>query len=107
MSTTRQRAANAANAQHSTGPKSQDTKAAVRFNATKHGLTSKLVVIPGEGPEAFDSLKADLTTSYQPANLAEQFLVEQIAENPPAARAYRSSQLCNRFRTGLLHGLIA
>jgi hypothetical protein len=81
MSTTRQRAANAANAQHSTGPQSQDAKAAVRFNATKYGLTSKLVVIPGEDPEAFDSLKADLTTSYHPANLAEQFLVEQIAEN--------------------------
>lgn len=81
MSTTKQIAANKANAQHSTGPQSQEAKAAVRNNATKHGLTSKQLIIPGEDPEAFESLEADLTASYQPANLHEQILVTQIAEN--------------------------
>jgi hypothetical protein len=81
MSTTKQKTANAANAQRSTGPQSAEAKAAVRFNATKHGMTSKLIVIPGEDPEAFESLKADLENSHQPANLQEQFLVQQIAEN--------------------------
>ena len=81
MSTTKQIAANRANAQHSTGPQSQEAKAAVRNNATKHGLTSKQLIIPGEDPAAFESLEADLKDSYQPANLHEQILVTQIAEN--------------------------
>src|SRR6185369_3180014 len=48
---------------------------------TKHGLTSKLVVIPGEDPEDFESLKAELAASYQPANAAEDILVTQIDEH--------------------------
>lgn len=81
MSTTKQIAANRANAQHSTGPQSQPAKAAVRHNATTHGLTSKQLIIPGEDPEAFESLEAGLIASHQPANLQEQILVTQIAEN--------------------------
>lgn len=81
MSTAKQVAANKANAQHSTGPQSQAAKAAVRHNATKHGLTSQQLIIPGEDPAAFESLAADLAESYNPANLHEQILVNQIAEN--------------------------
>ncbi len=81
MSTTKQIAANQSNAQHSTGPQSQQAKASIRNNATKHGLTAKQLIIPGEDPEAFESLAADLTESYHPANAHEQILVTQIAEH--------------------------
>ena len=81
MSTAKQIAANKANAQHSTGPQSQAAKDAVRHNATKHGLTSQRLIIPGEDPAAFESLAADLAQSYHPANLHEEILVNQIAEN--------------------------
>ena len=81
MRTTKQIAANKANAQHSTGPQSQAAKAAVHHNATRHGLTSKQLIIPGEDPAAFESLEADLINSYHPANLHEQILITKIAEN--------------------------
>ena len=81
MSTSKQVAANQANAQRSTGPKSLEARAAVRNNAIKHGLTSKQLIIPGEDPEAFHSLASDLTESYHPANAQEQILVIQIAES--------------------------
>ena len=81
MRTTKQIAANKANAQHSTGPQSQAAKAAVHHNATRHGLTSKQLIVPGEDPAAFELLEAGLILSYNPANLHEQILITQIAEN--------------------------
>ena len=38
MTSERQKAANQANALHSTGPKTSEGKAVVRFNAFRHGL---------------------------------------------------------------------
>ena len=40
--------ANAANAQHSTGPRSANGKARSSTNALRHGLTAKQVLAPGE-----------------------------------------------------------
>ena len=43
---------NRANAQHSTGPKSEEGKTKSSRNATRHGLTGKQVVINGEDQQA-------------------------------------------------------
>ena len=72
---------NRANAQHSTGPKSQEGKAVSSRNATKHSLTSKQVVIPGEDPAEYDAHRADLIGSLKPANAVEAELVEELAAN--------------------------
>ena len=48
MTSERQKAANRANALHSTGPKTPEGKAAVRLNAFRHGLLARDVVLPGE-----------------------------------------------------------
>jgi hypothetical protein len=45
MTSERQKAANRANALHSTGPKTEEGKAAVRFNAFRHGLLAQDVVL--------------------------------------------------------------
>src|SRR3712207_8831160 len=50
---------NRANAQSSTGPKTDGGKAKSSLNATKHSLTSKQIVIPGEDPDAYDAHRAD------------------------------------------------
>jgi len=71
---------NRANAQHSTGPKSEAGKATASRNATRHGLTAKQVVINGEDQEAYEALRRDLIDAYQPANAAETMLVEEIAQ---------------------------
>ena len=73
----RQRTANAANAQLSTGPLTTDK---TRFNARTHGLTSREVVIPGkEDPQEFASLLIDLQDSYHPTNAIQALLVARVA----------------------------
>jgi hypothetical protein len=72
---------NRANAQHSTGPKTPEGKAASSQNSARHHLTSKQVVIPGEDPAAFDAHRADLIASLKPANAIESELVEELAAN--------------------------
>ena len=52
MTSERQKAANQANALHSTGPKTPEGKAVVRFNAFRHGLLARDVVLPGEDADA-------------------------------------------------------
>jgi hypothetical protein len=52
----RQKAANQANARHSTGPKTRKGKAIVRFNAVRHGLLTRDVVLPGEDADSFEDL---------------------------------------------------
>lgn len=73
--------ANRANAQGSTGPRTPEGKERSKYNATRHGLSGKLVVAPGEDPSGYDRLLQELMASYNPANAAESILVEEIAQN--------------------------
>src|SRR5215218_6737465 len=73
--------ANRDNARHSTGPKTPEGKEAAKYNATRHGLSGKQVVVYGEDPTAFECLHQELIASYNPANAAESTLVEEIAQN--------------------------
>jgi hypothetical protein len=78
MATRKQRAANRANAQKSTGPKTPEGKAAVRLNALKHGLTAETAVIPGEEDGDFNQLCATFLDHFQPDGPLETALVHQI-----------------------------
>ena len=49
------RIANARNAQHSTGPKSDEGKKRSSMNALKHGLTAVEAVLPNEDPDAYQA----------------------------------------------------
>src|SRR5712691_10188084 len=75
--------ANRKNAQHSTGPRTAVGKQAVKWNALKHGLLSREVVIPaGDGKESkveYRILHTQLREHYQPVGIVEELLVEQIA----------------------------
>ena len=62
MATPAQIAANLANSQKSTGPKSADGKARSSRNSFKHGLYSKHLVLPNEDPAELDQLRASLRT---------------------------------------------
>ena len=66
MATFAQFAANRANAQKSTGPRSVEGKAASRFNALKHGLDAQSIVLPGEDPEEYEALARDYDRSLRP-----------------------------------------
>jgi hypothetical protein len=73
--------ANRANAQRSTGPKTEAGKQAAKYNRTCHGLAGKQIVLNSESAEAYEALRADLIDAYDPANAAELALIEEIAQN--------------------------
>jgi low affinity Fe/Cu permease len=81
MSTEAQVAANRANAQRSTGPKTQEGKAASSKNNLRHGFTGAFAILPWENQEEFDALFAGLRAEHQPATLTEALLVEKMAQS--------------------------
>jgi hypothetical protein len=76
--TERQLAANRANAQKCTGPKTPEGKACTRFNGLKHGLCAANVCLPGEDDEEYERRRRAYVDFYQPASLIEWDLVEDL-----------------------------
>lgn len=91
--------ANKENAQKG-GVKTPEGKEIVKYNALKHGLLAKEVVITvGEGaenPEEFNALLADLGAQLQPQGTLEEMLVEKIAV------AYWRLRRAYRYEVGLI-----
>jgi len=52
---------------------------AVRFNAMKHGILSKLAVLAHEDHAEFADLLAALVDEHQPAGVTERHLIEELA----------------------------
>ena len=80
MASDKQDRANRQNARKSTGPKTPEGKAAVRLNATKHGLLSQVDLLPGEDEEALKELAERLRGELQPVGEMESLLVEKIID---------------------------
>ena len=78
MVTPAQIAANRRNALLSSGPRSQEGKAASRFNALKTGILAKSLVIPGEDPAELEELAAAYTLQFQPADPIDRFSVDAL-----------------------------
>jgi len=79
MISEKQHEANLRNAQHSTGPKTPESKAHVRFNALQHGPRARSTLLPDEDPEEFAQLCADLADDWHPQTRTEALLIEQMA----------------------------
>ncbi len=84
MPTEKQLAANRANAQKSTGPRTPEGKARSRWNALKHGLrAADLIPEPlrdRESPEEFQALHEALREELAPAGALAEHLVLTIAQ---------------------------
>ncbi len=95
MSTTpAQTAANQANSQKSTGPKTEEGKAASSQNNFRHGLCGAFVIQTWEKAEDYEALLDGLRDEHQPANPTEALLVEQMAQHWwIAQRALRLQEL--------------
>ncbi len=78
MASLSQIAANRANAQKSTGPRSAEGKSVSRLNALRHTLDAKDLILPGEDPAAYRSLAEDYYQEFQPASPSELFHVETM-----------------------------
>jgi hypothetical protein len=75
----KQRKANIANAQHSTGPKTPEGKKESSKNAEKERFFSKNPVAPWEDPYEYAAFKERLIAEYAPEGEEEQTLAERIA----------------------------
>src|SRR6267378_5623190 len=78
MTSERQAAANRMNARHSTGPKTQNGKAAVRLNALRHGLLTLDLVLPGEDADAFEDLLNQVRADVSPVGPIEELLADRV-----------------------------
>ena len=99
MTSPKQMEANKKNARKG-GVKTETGKAIVKYNALKHGLLAKEIVITvGEGAESseeFDGLLGDLQGQLQAAGPVEEMLVEKIA-----IAYWRLRRAC-RYEVGLI-----
>ena len=78
----KQIAANQANAQKSTGPKTPEGRAVSKMNALKHGIFSKEVLVRGlnikESSRELEELYERFWQEYNPVGPVEEMLVDQI-----------------------------
>src|SRR5262249_19832089 len=89
MASDKQIEANRRNAQKSTGPRTEEGHAAVRFNGLKHGLTAKSWCLPGDDPEELEAYLDSYEADYRPSTQAEAEQVLQIAIASRRLRRFR------------------
>src|SRR6202522_3072015 len=73
--------ANLANAQHSTGPKTEKGKHRTRLNAYRHGLTGQICLLTTDEHQAFDQHCTGIRESLAPVGALEIELAQSIAED--------------------------
>ncbi|MGH9439460.1 MAG: hypothetical protein ACRD22_16620, partial [Terriglobia bacterium] len=76
-----QLAANRANAQLSTGPRSAAGKEVSRLNAVKTGLTGRAVLLPTDDVAAYEHHVCEFMKELKPVGIREQCLAQSIADN--------------------------
>ena len=101
MSSQAQIDANRANAQHSTGPRTEEGKAAVSQNNLYHGLRGVFRVLPFENQEEYDLQFEYLCVQYQPQTMHEVELVEKMSQHLwMSKRALILQESCFDLETG-------
>jgi hypothetical protein len=95
MSTEAQINANRANAEHSSGPKSEEGKAASSRNHFSHGLCTYdtiFFILPFESPDAYSILRATLLSEHRPETETEHILVDRMPSTTGSAAAPKPSK---------------
>jgi len=88
----KQQAANRQNAQHSTGPKSPEGRAAIRFNALTFGLRTRATILPDENPADYSQLWDELEADWQPQNRTERSYLETMVTSQWLLRRLAASE---------------
>jgi hypothetical protein len=81
MASPAQLTANIANAQKSSGPKTEKGKHRTRLNAYRHGLTGQICLLTADEHEAFEQHCTGIRDSLQPVGALELNLAQSIAED--------------------------
>jgi hypothetical protein len=80
MSSVQQISANQANAQLSTGPRTEEGKKRSSLNALKSGLTGRTVLLPGEDASAYKAHCEAFLAGFNPVGEEETALVQLFAD---------------------------
>jgi hypothetical protein len=101
MTSQAQQSANSANAQLSTGPRTEAGKAQSAQNARKHGLTAVELLIPFEDREEFEVLHADYETDIRPQGALQQSLFDELVASAWNLRRIRrmETDLCSTAKS--------
>jgi hypothetical protein len=75
-----QLSANRANAQLSTGPRTEAGKNASRLNATRHGVTRQVMIMPEPQMQAYRDFEKEHQIAWAPANHIELQLVQTLID---------------------------
>jgi hypothetical protein len=81
MISEKQLEANRRNAQHSTGPKTEEGKERASRNNLRHGLTGQINILPTEDREAHDAFCNELSDSLKPETPMERQFAHSVAED--------------------------
>src|SRR6202167_4749711 len=81
MASPAQLTANVANAQKSSGPKTEQGKHRTRLNAYRHGLTGQICLLTADEHKAFDQHCTGIRESLAPVGALEIELAQSIAED--------------------------
>lgn len=102
MASKKQVAANRANAQLSTGPRTPEGKAVVRLNAVSHGILSEANMLPDEDPERFNAFSEAMRDHLAPANELEALLADRIVSNVWRLRRLLQAEDWAQWQLGFL-----
>jgi hypothetical protein len=75
----KQHDANRRNSQNSTGPVTQEGKAAAAVNAVTYGLRTRKLIIPGENIADYWRLSSSLEAEWRPETPTERLCLEQMS----------------------------
>lgn len=74
----KQHQANQQNAHRSTGPKTPEGKAAVRFNALTWTLTARCLMLPDDDPAEYQAIWDNLAAEWRPQTASERHYLDQM-----------------------------
>jgi hypothetical protein len=92
---------NQANAQHSTGPKTEAGRRRSCLNALRHGLTGQIIVLPADDMQAYRRHVQSFTSEYRPQGATESHLVQSLADT-----AWRQNRVFALETNLLTHDII-
>ena len=90
MASMSQAVINKENAQHSTGPRTEAGKRTSSQNATRHGLTGQVVVLPTEDAAKYEAFRAKLFANLAPHDTIEELLAQTIVDTEWRAERARA-----------------
>lgn len=73
----------------STGPRTDEGKAASRLNSLRHGADARLDIIPGEDPAELAALAGSYRARFRPTAPDEVFLLETLIQSDWLRRRFR------------------